>query len=422
MRARVLAPLAVPAALAAGLATTPSAAQSPARASASAALVDGTQGRIASLASGADGRRSRSTAVSLPAARVRDGDLRVLTSRRAGSAVADASVVARTVSVLGGAVTAYGVRRRLVVRSGTRTLTGTVTGLKIDGRLIGTVTGPRSFELPDGAGSVRVNTGGAGLAVTLDNRLGRFPAGTKIRIATVAASARDGASPAAATPSATPTPTPRAARTPRPAATRAPARPRSAPRSSRARRPPAAARRRAPEVARRLTGRGFSFPVYGSEATAADDFGAARPIGAHEGNDVFAPFGAPVLAVTDGELFNVGTLPISGNRLWLRSKAGDEFFYAHLSAFSPAAVNGRRVKAGEVLGFTGNTGNAEPTPPHVHFEIHPGGGDAIDPHAILAAWRAKRDVPPGAWLTRYGDDTAERPGALVEVRDFIAGE
>ena len=159
----------------------------------------------------------------------------------------------------------------------------------------------------------------------------------------------------------------------------------------------------------RLTGQRYAFPVYG-KASVADDFGAARQIGAHQGNDVFAPFGAPVLAVADGVVEKVGTLPISGNRLWLRTPAGDEFFYAHLSAFSPDAVNGRRVKAGTVLGFTGNTGDAEPTPPHVHFEIHPGGKDAIDPHAILLAWQENRDVPPGAWLARHGADTAAAAG------------
>jgi hypothetical protein len=58
----------------------------------------------------------------------------------------------------------------------------------------------------------------------------------------------------------------------------------------------------------------------------------------------------------------------------------------------------------------------------VHFEIHPDGGDAIDPHAILQAWQQRRDVPPGTWLARHGGDTAARPGALVEVRDFIAGD
>ena len=54
----------------------------------------------------------------------------------------------------------------------------------------------------------------------------------------------------------------------------------------------------------------------------------------------------------DGVVERVGTLPISGNRLWIRTAAGDAFFYAHLSAFSPDAVSGRKVKAGTVLGFT----------------------------------------------------------------------
>ena len=128
------------------------------------------------------------------------------------------------------------------------------------------------------------------------------------------------------------------------------------------------------------------------------------------------------MAVADGTLANVGTLPISGNRLWVYADSGDQFFYAHLSAFSANAVNDRHVEAGEVLGYVGNTGDAEPTPPHVHFEIHPGDKDAIDPHEILTAWQARGVVPTGGWLARYGTDTEERPGALVEVRDFIAGE
>ena len=165
------------------------------------------------------------------------------------------------------------------------------------------------------------------------------------------------------------------------------------------------------------------FPVYGT-TRCADDFGAPRQIeiGTHQGNDCFAAFGSPVLAVADGTLNRVGTLPISGNRLWLKTERGDAFFYAHLSAFAPEAVSGRKVKAGTLLGFVGNTGDAEPTPPHVHFEVHPGDKQAIDPHAILTAWQARGDVPTGGWLARYGNDTEARPGALVEVRDFIAGE
>ena len=106
-----------------------------------------------------------------------------------------------------------------------------------------------------------------------------------------------------------------------------------------------------------------------------------------------------MVAVADGTIERVGTLPISGNRLWLRTRRGDAFFYAHLSAFAPDAVDGRRVEAGTLLGFVGNTGDAEPTPPHVHFEIHPGGGRAIDPHEVLLAWQRDGLAPAGDWLT-----------------------
>jgi murein DD-endopeptidase MepM/ murein hydrolase activator NlpD len=183
--------------------------------------------------------------------------------------------------------------------------------------------------------------------------------------------------------------------------------------------PKAVPRHGAPKVHSELTGNGFAFPVYSSKAAVADNFGAPREIGAHQGDDIFAPFGTPVAAVHDGTIGQVGTLPISGNRLWLHTSSGAAFFYCHLSAFAPAAVNGAHVRAGTVLGFVGNTGDAEPTPPHLHFEIHPTGTEdagAIDPYPVLLAWQHRQDVK-GSWLT----DTAERPGTLVQVRDFLAG-
>ena len=125
-----------------------------------------------------------------------------------------------------------------------------------------------------------------------------------------------------------------------------------------------------------------------------------------------------MLAVADGTLNRVGTLPISGNRLWLRSDDGDSFFYAHLSAFAPGAVEGAEVKAGTLLGFTGNTGDAEPTPPHVHFEIHPGADDdrSIDPHEILwpgsatAARRPAAGSPASARTPRSARARSSRCG------------
>jgi murein DD-endopeptidase MepM/ murein hydrolase activator NlpD len=371
--------------------------QSGAAASAEAVLVSGVAGEHGAVSATGAGRREDRLEVDEAGISVADGEV------VAGEG-ARASAVARTVSVFGGLVTAYGVRRQVSDGEGGRRYSGRVEGLKLDGRLVGDVRGRRTYTV-GGVASVAVNRGGAGLRVRLLRAASGFPAGSTVTIATVRATA------AAPEPAPTPTPGPTAAPSPTPTAT---------PSSGRRTAKPRLKRRKAPAVAERLTARRFAFPVYATDASVADDFGAARQIGAHQGNDVFAAFGAPVLAVADGELSKVGTLPISGNRLWLTSDAGDEFFYAHLSAFSPAAVNGRRVKAGQVIGFTGNTGDAEPTPPHVHFEIHPGGGDAIDPHPILLAWQGRRDVAPGAWLTRYGGDTEQRPGALVEVRDFIA--
>ena len=173
-------------------------------------------------------------------------------------------------------------------------------------------------------------------------------------------------------------------------------------------------------AAQRLARQKFVFPVYG-DVRVADDWGAPRAkTGSHEGNDMFAAFGSPVLAVADGTLNRVGTLPISGNRLWLKTDRGDAFFYAHMSAFAPEAVSGQRVKAGALLGFVGNTGDAEPTPPHLHFEIHPGDRKAVDPHPVLLAWQDRGALPTGGWVARYGADTEPRPGALTSVRDFIA--
>ena len=163
------------------------------------------------------------------------------------------------------------------------------------------------------------------------------------------------------------------------------------------------------------------FPVYGSH-NYTDTFGAFRAdTGFHQGNDVFAAAGTPVVAVTSGRLFNVGTLRISGNRLWVRSDKGDCFFYAHLSAFATDARDGLRVKAGQVVGFVGSTGDAERTPPHLHFEVHPGCGPAVDPYPFLRAWEGRRDVPAAAWLVRYARESGVRPGALVELKDYLDG-
>ena len=113
---------------------------------------------------------------------------------------------------------------------------------------------------------------------------------------------------------------------------------------------------------------------------------------------IFAPLGAPLLAVADGTVFSVGWNDVGGWRLWLRDRKGNEFYYAHLSAYTTLARNGAHVKAGQVLGFVGNTGDAQGTPFHLHFEVHPvsmlflGYDGAVNPTKYLDAWKRLDDV------------------------------
>jgi murein DD-endopeptidase MepM/ murein hydrolase activator NlpD len=197
-----------------------------------------------------------------------------------------------------------------------------------------------------------------------------------------------------------------------------------------------------PEITARLTAGGYVFPVFGT-ASFGDSFGAPRPNvpgGWHHGEDIFAALGTPVLAVGDGTLHTIGFNRLGGYRLWLRDQSGNQFYYAHFSAYSPLAIEGRSVEAGDVIGFVGDTGDAEGGAPHLHFEIHPaamvglGYDGVVAPYPILLAWRRAEDIsfaagriyiplgpgatslpPPGAVLLR-ADDIASTsglvPGAL----------
>ena len=218
---------------------------------------------------------------------------------------------------------------------------------------------------------------------------------------------------AASTPTRPTGPTRRATPTPTPTATPTPDRRRRARSAARPRKADAEAPTGEPQDV---------FPVYGG-ARVADDFGAPAPRSAPtRATTSSRPFGAPVLAVADGTLEGRHAADQRQPPVAATTARGDSFFYAHLSRVLARRRQRPQVKAGTVLGFVGNTGDAEPTPPHVHFEIHPDDKDAVDPHAILLAWQEQRPRARRRLAGRYGSDTAARPGALVEVRDFIAGE
>jgi murein DD-endopeptidase MepM/ murein hydrolase activator NlpD len=140
-----------------------------------------------------------------------------------------------------------------------------------------------------------------------------------------------------------------------------------------------------------LTAPSYVFPVAGG-AHYGHDFGNFRgDTGFHEGSDLFAPAGTPVVAIQSGVLHNVGWNRLGGWRLWVEDSAGNWFYYAHLSAYSPIAIDGGHVNAGDVVGFVGNTGDAAGGPTHLHFEIHPGGKWAVPPYDYLQAWQGHRN-------------------------------
>jgi peptidoglycan LD-endopeptidase LytH len=113
-----------------------------------------------------------------------------------------------------------------------------------------------------------------------------------------------------------------------------------------------------------------------------DSWGAARSGGrSHQGTDVMAPHGARVFAFVSGVVSRESTSTNGGIQLYLQGDNGDEYFYAHLSGY--AVSTGTRVRAGQLIAYNGQTGNARYTAPHVHFEVHPGGGSPVNPYPYL---------------------------------------
>ncbi|WP_353129806.1 peptidoglycan DD-metalloendopeptidase family protein [Parapedobacter pyrenivorans] len=131
-------------------------------------------------------------------------------------------------------------------------------------------------------------------------------------------------------------------------------------------------------------------------------FGDARDGGRrkHEGIDIFAARGTPVVAAADGTVGRVGHNRLGGKVVWLRPKGrGINLYYAHLD--SQLVAPGQLVVIGDTLGLMGNTGNARTTPPHLHFGIY-GIGGAVDPMPFV---RPGKSVPPdiSANVNRIGD-------------------
>ena len=115
----------------------------------------------------------------------------------------------------------------------------------------------------------------------------------------------------------------------------------------------------------------------------SDTWGAPRGTGrSHEGQDIFAPKGTPVLSATRGFVYNIGENNLGGQTVSVIGAGGRVYYYAHLDKYAPGLEEGDRVTPNTVLGYVGTTGNAQGTPPHLHFGIYTGSG-AINPLPLL---------------------------------------
>jgi hypothetical protein len=161
------------------------------------------------------------------------------------------------------------------------------------------------------------------------------------------------------------------------------------------------------------------FPVLG-KFRYGNDYGDPRPQGRHEGIDIVAPRKALAVAAEAGRVkFHIGSAR-AGCMLYLNGDSGTTYLYVHLNndvgqtndnrgrcvqgtAFAPGLKSGARVAAGEPIGFVGDSGDADGIEPHLHFELHPNDGAAVNPFTHLnRAWRllfaAPRKGQTSLWL------------------------
>jgi hypothetical protein len=159
----------------------------------------------------------------------------------------------------------------------------------------------------------------------------------------------------------------------------------------------------------------FVFPVVGPYRY-TNDFGDPRGQGRHEGNDVLAPKKSIVVAVEDGKIKFWTTSARAGCMLYLYGASGTTYLYIHLNndvttandnrgkcvpggSYWPGLKDGQKVVAGQAIGYLGDSGDADGTP-HLHFEVHPNDGAAVNPYPYLnKATRILFAAPPGSAVT-----------------------
>jgi murein DD-endopeptidase MepM/ murein hydrolase activator NlpD len=154
------------------------------------------------------------------------------------------------------------------------------------------------------------------------------------------------------------------------------------------------------------------FPVAGLSYW-TDDWQACRDgcTRFHEGLDIFAQPGTPLVAIADGYVSQKLVGELSGISVEITDAQGIQYFYAHLSAWAEGLRPGMQVQTGQVLGYMGNTGNAISTPAHLHLEVQPG-GVPVPPKPFVDRWLKIAEIEAQELAARYTGK------AVPETSDF----
>jgi murein DD-endopeptidase MepM/ murein hydrolase activator NlpD len=158
------------------------------------------------------------------------------------------------------------------------------------------------------------------------------------------------------------------------------------------------------------------FPLLGV-ANWTDDWLDPRtgpPPHQHQGNDIFAAFDVPVRAPAAGTV-RFEDAGLGGKGAFVTTSDGTYYYMAHLSGFPRGLANGAAVTQGQIVGYNGDSGNAKGGAPHVHFEIHPRGGAAVDPKPVLDGWVAEAMAKVPELIASFQPKTAG--GATAEAVD-----
>jgi murein DD-endopeptidase MepM/ murein hydrolase activator NlpD len=145
----------------------------------------------------------------------------------------------------------------------------------------------------------------------------------------------------------------------------------------------------------------------------------------HHGLDIFADFGTPIRSPDRGVVTRLTDGVAGGISVWVRGQDGTHYYFAHLLERAEGIHVGQSVQVGTVLGFVGDTGNASGGRPHLHFEIHPGGGAAVPPKPSVDEWLDEAEEIAPRWVEakkselRARGDAGGAPTLVVEKKEEI---